>query len=430
MGMSGLPSQDRSPTAADAEAMLFRHVLDVWFPRSLDTTHGGFLCDFDRAWNECGPHDKLLEFQARQTLLAADACSAFPGDARFRAATEHGFRCLAGLMWDQQEGGWFHLMDRAGNVLAGETKHAHGTAYAIEACASVFAATGDPAALALAQSGFHWLEDYARDRDHRGYFGLLTRGNRVIRSPADWPTIADPLGTEIGLKDANVHSDLIETFTALHHVWPDGRVQERLAEVVELVTEKMIVPSTGAMHLFVTADWTPIPHLARSGYQFQTAFRLGVASQIVGDAARLGALSCLLVDHTVRYMRDPRTGGFYYASPGAYPTWLGEQTTVVLDKRWWPQVEAMKALLAVSLLRPDEPSYVEHFRSAWRYTERHCLDDSYGGSYARGLDGVRPWRRALGARGAPAAFTRKGDVWKDGSHDGRALLYCRSVLRS
>ena len=64
---------DAMPTAADFEAVLFRHVVDVWFPRCLDTRYGGFLCDFDRAWNESGPHHKLLEFQARQTLFAADA---------------------------------------------------------------------------------------------------------------------------------------------------------------------------------------------------------------------------------------------------------------------------------------------------------------------------------------------------------------------
>ena len=418
---------DTQPTKTDFEAALFRHVLDVWFPRCLDTVHGGFLCDFDRAWNECGPHEKLVEFQARQTLLAADACAAFPGDVRFREATEHGFRCLAELMWDAKDGGWFHRMDRAGKLLEGGTKHAHGAAYAVEACAAVYAATGNPASLALAQEGFRWLENHARDRDHRGYFGFLTRGNRVIRDAKDWSTGADTVGTEIGLKDANVHSDLIETFTFLHRVWPDGSVKERLAEVVELVTERMIVPSTGAMHIFVTADWTPIPHLSRSGYQFQTSYRLGIASEIVGDATALEALACRLVDHAVKYMRDPAGGGYFYASPGAAPAWLGGQSTLVQSKPWWPQVEALKALKAVSLIRPDEPKYLDHFRSVWGYLQGFFFDHALGGVYSLGLDGISGWRRALGGRAAPTSFTKKGDVWKDASHDGRALLYCRSV---
>jgi mannobiose 2-epimerase len=421
---------DAMPTAADFEAVLFRHAIDVWFPRCLDTRYGGFLCDFDRAWNESGPQHKLVEFQARQTLFAANASAAYPNDQRLRQATEHGFRCLAEMMWDADAGGWFHRMDRAGKLLESETKHAHGAAYAVEACAAVYTATGNPAALELAKAGFQWLEDHSRDREHRGYFGFLRRDNTVIRDPRTWPTGSDTVGTEIGLKDANVHSDLIETFTELHQVWPDPTVRERLAEVVELVSEKMVVRDTGAMHLFVTADWTPIPHLSRAGYQFQTAYRLGIASAIVGDPKALDELSCRLVDHTIRYLRDPRAGGFFYASPGAGPTYLGGQSTVVRDKPWWPQAEALKALLAVSRLRPEQTSYLEHFRSMWRYVQQNCFDSTHGGMYARALDRAPRWRRALGVRAAPASFTAKGDVWKDASHDGRTWLYCISTLRS
>jgi mannobiose 2-epimerase len=417
------------PTAADFEALLFRHVIDVWFPRCLDTRYGGFLCDFDRTWKESGPHEKLVEFQARQTLTAADLSAAFPKDERLRLATEHGFRCLSEMMWDTDAGGWFHKMDRAGKIMERGTKHAHGAAYAIEACAAVYTANRNPAALELAKEGFRWLEDHSRDREHRGYFGFLRRDNSVIRDPAQWTGSADTVGTEIGFKDANVHSDLIETFAELHKVWPDPLVHERLAEVVELVTGKMVVRATGAMHIFVTADWTPVPHLTRSGYQFQTAFRLGLARDILGDAQRLNELACRLVDHTMRYHRDSRNGGFFYASPGSAPTWLGGVSTLVRDKPWWPQVEAQKALLAVSRIRPEQTGYLEHFRSMWGYLQRSCLDHAHGGMYARVLDCAPRWRRALGVWGATAAATLKGDAWKDASHDGRAWLYCRSALQ-
>ena len=53
------------PRADQIEAILRRHVYDAWFPRCLDLAEGGFLCDFDRTWSSVGPHDKLLEFQAR-----------------------------------------------------------------------------------------------------------------------------------------------------------------------------------------------------------------------------------------------------------------------------------------------------------------------------------------------------------------------------
>ena len=407
------------------ETALRRHVLDAWFPRCLDTIHGGFLCDFDRGWSSCGPHEKLLEFQARQTLMAANACRRYPADQRLREAALHGLRYLGEVMWDRASGGWFHRLDRSGQPLESHTKHAHGAAYAIEACVAVHEATGDPAALRLAQDGFDWLDRHARDPQFGGYFGFLTRENVVIRDPSDcpWRAEADTIGTEIGLKDANVHSDLVETFVQLYRAWPDARVGERLAEVLDIVSDKMLVPSTGALHIFVTADWRPIPHLSRAGYQCQTAYRLTAARELTGDAERLRRLAGQLMDHALRYTRDPR-GGFRYASAGAAPRFLQGQDLLSRDKPWWVQVEALKALLAVSRLFPERADYLRHFEALWGYIQRQLLDQEHGGVYSTALDAQQRWRRGLGARFAPAAVTKKGDMWKDASHDGRALLYC------
>jgi len=52
-----LPSRhvEGLPPRTAFETALWRHVIDAWFPRCLDLTHGGFLSDFDRAWRPCGP---------------------------------------------------------------------------------------------------------------------------------------------------------------------------------------------------------------------------------------------------------------------------------------------------------------------------------------------------------------------------------------
>jgi mannobiose 2-epimerase len=411
--------------ADEFEGILQRHVLDPWFPRCLDLAHGGFLCDFDRAWASCGPHQKLLEFQARQTMTAADACRRYPGDQRFHDASLHGLRYLLEVMWDSEYGGWFHRLERAGQPLEAHTKHAHGAAYAIQACVAVHDATGHPAALPLAQRGFDWLDRCARDRDHGGYFGFLQRDGTVIRASSEcpWQSETDTIGTEIGLKDANVHSDLLEALVHLYRAWPEPRVGERLAEVLEIVSDKLLVPSTGALHIFATPDWRPVPHLTRAGYQCQTAYRLTLASGLTGDPARLRGRACLLLDHALRYSRDPR-GGFYYAVPGAGPPSLQGQVLREGTKSWWVQAEALKALLAVGRLAPAHETYRREFEAQWWYLRRNFIDRERGGVYQTGLDAVRPWRRRLGPRFSPRGVTRKGDVWKDASHDGRALLYC------
>ncbi|HUF34353.1 MAG TPA: AGE family epimerase/isomerase, partial [Gemmatimonadales bacterium] len=196
----------------------------------------------------------------------------------------------------------------------------------------------------------------------------------------------------------------------------------------DIVSDKLLVPSTGALHIFVTPDWRPVPHLTRAGYQCQTAYRLTLARGLAGDPAQLGRRACLLLDHVIRHSRDPR-GGFYYAAPGTGPPSLQGQVLLGSIKTWWVQAEALKALLAVSCLAPENETYLRNFDTHWQYVQRHFIDWKSGGVYQTGLDMVPRWRRGLGPRFLPRAISRKGDVWKDASHDGRALLFCIDNLR-
>ena len=104
--------------------------------------------------------------------------------------------------------------------------------------------------------------------------------------------------------------------------------------------------------------------------------------------------------------------------------------TLARSKIWWVQVEALKALSAMIRLAPERDDYRRQFDALWRYFTRQFVDSRHGGLYRLGLDEHRRWQRALGAGFAPPHITRKGDIWKDASHEARALLYCIDALRS
>jgi mannobiose 2-epimerase len=409
--------------------MLRRHVIDAWFPRSLDLEWGGFFCDFDRRWRSCGPHTKLLEFQARQTLFAAEAARAYPDDRRLHDAMVHGLTFLRERMWDEDGGGWFHAVDRTGRPLGSHTKHVHGAAYAIQACVAAYQATGDRHILDLALNGFDWLEAFAHDREYPGYFGFLTRNGTMIRSESDcpWPSDIDPIGTPIGYKDLNVHSDLLEAFTFLYAVHRDPRVGQRLAEVIEIVCERAAAPG-GGLHFYCAADWRPVPHLARFGTQFQTAFRLLLARDLAGDAEKMRSLASGLMDNSLRYARDRDRGGFFFAGPATAPMSIEGEPVSVRVKLWWIQFEALKALFTAAR-EYSEDRYTADLLAHWSYIRRTFIDDRWGGVYSRALDSPPRWQRGWASIFGGEDGTRKGQVWKDSSHDGRALLHCAAVLR-
>jgi cellobiose epimerase len=125
-----MPESGRIPTGSTmVETLgraLRRHVMQAWFPRCLDHEKGGYLCDFDRQWRPVGPQVRMLEFQARQTRVAARLALAFPAEGEWAEYARHGFRYLRDVMWDEEGGGsWLWLMDREGRPEAGATKHAH-----------------------------------------------------------------------------------------------------------------------------------------------------------------------------------------------------------------------------------------------------------------------------------------------------------------
>ena len=147
----------RSELAAALGADLQRHVMDAWFPRSIDLELGGFESEFDRRWHRRRASERILEFQARQTRTAARIGIAFPAETAWQDTALHGLRYLAEVMHDEADGGWFWRVDTAGRPMAGGSKHAHSTAYLIGAGVALHRLTGSDDALDVAREGFEWL---------------------------------------------------------------------------------------------------------------------------------------------------------------------------------------------------------------------------------------------------------------------------------
>jgi mannobiose 2-epimerase len=399
-----------------------RRLVDVWFPRSVDREHGGFLCDFNRRWRPSGAQHKMLEYQARQTTASARAAAQFPDLAFLREAALHGFRYLEEKMWDHRYGGWYRILDRNGEPLEEATKHGHGFGYAISACVACYELTRDPNCLDLAKTAFAWLEEHARDDKHGGYFVFYRQDGAPILSRDAAPRgIRDHIGTPIGFKDANTTSDLLDSFSDLYRVWPDALLRTRLEEMLHIMRDRLVVPP-GLMHMYAQPDWTPLPDFVRYGQIIHSSNHLWLASEaLAGAADRVTArVSKSMVDTMLRVAWDAEKGGFHFAGSTFGPINFEGTVLFVRNKSWWPQAEGMKALLAMARLYPDEADfYLERFVRQWGYVKRYLIDAKHGGWFSTGLD-TNP----------EAAKEPKATMWKDASHETRALLACLRLLDS
>ncbi|HET6363085.1 MAG TPA: AGE family epimerase/isomerase [Gemmatimonadota bacterium] len=414
---------------ASIQEVLRRDVIDVWFPRCVDRLRGGYDCDFDRRWRYRGPQHRLLEFQARQMRTAARLALAFPEEERFSEFARHGLRHLRDVMWDHQYGGWYALMGSDGTPLAGGTKHAHGTAYAAQACAVVFKATGDPEARGLAEEAFEWFDSRAHDDEHGGYHSWLTREGRVIRSAEEVPAgagTADPVAEAIGFRDVNVHGDWLEGLSEIVSILNARGPAGRLQEIAGIFLNHITTPY-GDLYFGFREDWSPLPQPERFGYAFQAVERLISAASLVPEGDRLRARAVAIGQHALRHAARS-DGGYVFLSAIHAPEHLEGARLVGRRRVWWVQLAALNVLAIFASSRNDSGTrYHEALRSHWQFIQERLVDPVYGGFYPvvpqdLGLHG------ALRGRFGKSREQSKGNIWKDASHEADTLLATLQVL--
>jgi len=412
------------------EKSLKENVLDIWYPLAVDWESGGFYSDFTYDFQlKNSPQEKMIVTQARHLWSCSRALIRYPEEQHFKHGAEHGFYFLKNKMWDPQDGGFYQLVDRAGNPLLEKSpmKTAYGNSFGIYALAAYFEATGDSAGLSLAIDAFRWLENHSHDPEHKGYFQHLDQHGSPVQRKAYTPSTSD-----LGYKDQNSSIHLLEAFTELYKVWKDPLLKIRLEEMLLLVRDT-ITHEKGYLLLFFEPDWTPVSfrdsdretimghrnldHVS-FGHDVETGFLLIESAHVLGwgDEEKTIMQAKKMIDHALNYGWDHEVGGFY--DEGYY--FMGEEKPEIIkdSKNWWAQAEGMNALLVMSTYFPEDPmGYYNKFLKQWKYNNKYLIDHEHGGWYAGGLD-KQPHMKT----------GDKGNIWKANYHQFRAMAHTIHVL--
>jgi len=76
---SGSRSNDASSNIyEELEHVLRKDVVELWYPRAIDTLHGGYLSDFDFQWRQDGPQNKMIVSQARHVWTCSKLAELYP----------------------------------------------------------------------------------------------------------------------------------------------------------------------------------------------------------------------------------------------------------------------------------------------------------------------------------------------------------------
>lgn len=413
---------------AELSESLNKKLLDVWYPRTIDSISGGFLSDFDYKWDMKGPQNKMIVTQSRHIWTCSSLAEFYPEKkTHYLKIAGHGFQFLKDKMWDPKLGGFFNLVDREGNVLKpGKTerilKDAYGNAFAIYGLSTYARVSGDTTALSLAKKAFFWLDRHSYDPQFGGYFQFLEADGTPLKSGLNG----------VPPKDQNSSIHLLEAFTALYQVWPDPLVKERLLMMLYLIRDKITHPK-GYLQLFLNADLTPVSYRDSAedvrkkhrqndhisyGHDVETAFLMLEASEVAGlknDSITLRKAK-KMVDHSIETGWDKTVGGFYEAG---YYFRNQEKVTIINDtKNWWAQAEGLNSLLMMADLFPADPhNYKLLFLMQWDYIKIYLIDHEHGDWYAGGIDKEPGQKLAM-----------KAQIWKCNYHNSRSLMNCLKRL--
>ena len=401
--------------ASEVDNALQNDVLKVWFPRTVDYEHGGFHSHFGRDWKTLPSDGKFSVFQGRMTWVAAQVVIRQPEmKDSFVPIVRHGVDFLANVMWDKQDGGFFWGLDDNGNITPafGDEKELYGIGFCIYGAAAAYKATGDPKALDLAKRGFQWADEHAHDSVHGGYFEWLARdGTPIVPHLPNGTVATNPIGP-INYKSMNTHIHLLEAFTQLYEVWPDATLRARLEELLAIVREKICV-EPGAMNLYFTNAWQPIPGHDSYGHDVETAYLMLETDEVLHHRAGESTerMARMLVDHALAYGWDQKNSGFFREG-----TAFGKPEDTM--KEWWVQMEGLNALLLMhERYGKQDGVYFQRFLEQWNFIQKHTIDSQFHGDF-----------NLTTADGTPATDD-KGSIWKAAYHDGRAFWNVRDRLR-
>ena len=375
---------------------LNEHLLPFWLDRVVDTAHGGFIGQmaYDSTIDPEAPKGLILNARLLWTFSAAYQ---FSNDPRCRDMAERASDYIEQHFWDSAHGGAFWLLDHRGNVLD-DKKKIYGQAFCIYALAEQYQALGTGAALEHAQQLFHLIEIHSRDRQHGGYIEVCNRN----WSEAEDSRLSDKDMDE--KKSMNNHLHLLEAYTNLYRVWPDGTLRERLADLVDLFAGHIVDADTGHLHHFFDVAWQPKSADYTFGHDIEASWLLCEAAEVLGDAERTSqaeALALRLARATLAEGLDSDGGLFYAGQAG---------TITDPNREWWPQAEAVVGFLNAHALTNDE-AFLDAAQRAWTYVEEHFIDKKHGEWFWR----VRP-------DGTPDPAEPKISPWKSPYHNVRACL--------
>ncbi|HTT21348.1 MAG TPA: AGE family epimerase/isomerase [Candidatus Sulfotelmatobacter sp.] len=390
--MAQLNGEAAQDWAAVFRDTLRHDVLQFWIDHAVDQEYGGILGRLDRQGKPTNYGNKSVVLISRSLWSFSEAYRRYPDPAYQKMAAEC-LKFLQGKMWDREHGGYYFMVTREGRIVD-STKQLNPMSYVMEGLAEYALAFHDPHVVQEALDLFHVIDQHAHDNQHGGYRIAFTADWQFIPNYKDGPNGAGSFGR----KSYDWHLGLLEALATLYDVTGDPQVKTRVNELLDIFADKIIDTEIGYGRYYFNDDWSVAD---RDGDSKQCEYGLDLeASWLMTEAAeRVGRQKDANIRRASLALVDHALRyGFDTARGGIYRTGLASAPASNRNMEWWQQCEAMVAFENAYQFTGD-PKYWQAFNLESRFFIEHFVDHQYGEVYtALFQDGriddtkVDPWK--------------------------------------
>ena len=364
--------------------------IPFWFPRLVDTKHGGIYHCVD-ADGRIVDTDKNTWAQGRMAWMLLTCYNSIEKRPEWKEWAESALNFLETKCVDPEDGRLFFHVTEDGTPIR-KRRYAYSECFTAIAWAAHFGATGDPES---AERARHWFEIYVdifftpgkmlpKTTGKRPSIGLAPRMITLVTCQELRKYLGDADGYFTGWIDRCI-SDLKTYF-----------VKEDIRAILEVVA-----PDGSIIDHFDERTQNP-GHAIEGGW-----FILEEARRRGGDP-ELIELGCKMIDWSLERGLDPKYGGLlYYTDVFGGPV----QEYWHNMKFWWCHDEALIATCLAYVLTGKE-EYAEWHKRIHDWSFGHFEDPEHG-----------EWFGYLERDGSPANGL-KGTMWKSFFHHPRALWNC------
>jgi mannobiose 2-epimerase len=332
-------------------------ILLYWEQFTIDKKDGGFYgaINNDNVVLPGSPKGSVLNSRILWTFSAAYKFN--PKPAYFELA-ERAFHYIRTYFQDAEFGGVYWSVTATGEPL--ETrKQVYGQAFLIYALSEFYTINPATEVLDWAIVVYRLLEKHSYDPLYGGYYEAFSR---------EWGPLEDlrlSAKDDNAAKTMNTHLHVLEAYTNLYRVWPDGGLRNKIHELITLFLDRIIDPATHQEVLFFNNAWAPQSRVISYGHDIETSWLLQDAAEVLADLPLLDRVKRNTIGMAQAAIAGIATNGsLQYEDDN-------------IEKHWWVQAEAMVGFFNAWQLSGEE-KYLQLSLNNWAFVKKYIIDKEKG----------------------------------------------------